>query len=68
MTANGNYVDGIRVRARNNGNLQINNGGGGAATEVAIENHLTANNTVGNTIDAVISTSGSVTFVSSCPN
>ncbi|SDU48381.1 hypothetical protein [Stappia sp. ES.058] len=68
VTANGNYVDGIRVRARNNGNLQINNGGGGAATEVAIENHLTANNTVGNTIDAVISTSGSVTFVSSCPN
>ncbi|MBC01227.1 MAG: hypothetical protein CML67_16980, partial [Rhodobacteraceae bacterium] len=68
VTANGNYVDGIRVRARNDGSLQINNGVGGAATEVAIENYLSANNTVGNTIDAIISTTGTVTFVASCPN
>ncbi len=61
---------GIRVRARNNGSLQIANGTGGAATEVAVETHLggAAGNTVAQTIDAVLSGTGTLSFVAACPN
>ena len=61
---------GIRVRARNNGSLQIANGTGGAATEVAVETHLAgaANNTVAQTIDAALSGTGTLSFVAACPN
>lgn len=66
VTANGNYIHSIRVRTRNSGTMQINNGTVGAASTAAVEAHLSGNNTFANTVDATQS-GGPFTFVNGCP-
>ncbi|WP_349365230.1 MAG: inverse autotransporter beta domain-containing protein [Roseitalea porphyridii] len=66
VTANGNYIHSIRVRTRNSGTMQINNGTVGAATTAAVETHLSGNNTFANAVNATQS-GGPFTFVNGCP-